>query len=158
MEISMFREHWFILADAPRCQRSCLLFPLLLCPDPHWSFVHCTDMCHLWHRGESNLCEGRWKRKAKETWVKRCLSPMRYYSLFSDKQSLLQLAHEQNKGSSWGRSRGWADWFQTQNVSHIFALKINTEENVQSQKPHATNVKDFKKYLATYAVIDSGPP
>lgn len=44
------------------------------------------------------------------------------------------------------------------NVSHIFALKINTEDNVQLQKPHATNVKDFKKYLATYAVIDSGPP
>ena len=35
-------------------------------------------------------------------------------------------------------------------VNHIFALKINTGENVQEQKPNATNVKDFKKYFHHY--------
>lgn len=45
-------------------------------------------------RGDCNLCKRMQKEKTKEICVKRFRCLLRYCSLISDKQSLLQLVHE----------------------------------------------------------------
>lgn len=106
MEIIVLRalDHPYRCSSCTKLSEKLLTFSSVV--SPRVTLIFFVLDGHLYHlqkvtekrnsdiRGNRNLCERRQKKTTKETCIKRCLCLVRYYSLFSDKASLLQLVHE----------------------------------------------------------------